>query len=56
MVSLAPAIVFASSPAYGNYSDQNSVEGVLVVIVAVCCVLGIAAGAFAWFSTRRTQT
>jgi hypothetical protein len=56
LFSLAPAIVFASSPAYGNYSDQTSVQGVVVVIVAVCCVLGIAAGALAWLSTRRTDT
>jgi hypothetical protein len=50
LLSLAPAIAFASAT---GFSDQRSVQGAVVVIVAACCLVGTATGALAWLSTRR---
>lgn len=50
LLSLAPAIAFASST---GYSYERSVVGAVVGIVMACCLIGTAAGALAWLSTRR---
>jgi hypothetical protein len=41
LVSLAPAIAFASTT---GYSNQRGVQAAEVVIVAACCLIGIAGG------------
>jgi hypothetical protein len=52
LVSLVPAIAFASST---GYSSQRGAQEAEVAIVAACCLLGIAGGALAWVSTRCTS-
>jgi len=52
LVSLAPAIAFAGA---SGFSDQSSVQGAEVVIVAACCLIGVAASARAWLSTRQVS-
>jgi hypothetical protein len=49
ILGLALAIPFASSL---GYSDALAVQEGEAVLVAACCVLGIAAGSYAWLSTR----
>jgi hypothetical protein len=53
LISLFPAIAFAAAT---NYSDQGSTQGAEVLIVAACCLVGIAAGGQAWLTTRRLRT
>jgi hypothetical protein len=53
ILGLALAIPFASSL---GYSDELGAQEAEVVLVAACCVLGIAAGAYAWLSTRHLRT
>jgi hypothetical protein len=53
LLSMAPAIAFAAA---SRYSNEGSVVGTEVVIVAASCVVGIAAGGQAWLSTRRLQS
>ncbi|MDQ1484050.1 MAG: hypothetical protein QOF35_2126 [Actinomycetota bacterium] len=52
LLSMAPTIAFAAA---SGYSNDGSVAGAEVVIVAACCLVGISAGAQVWLSTRRQQ-